>query len=201
MRTEQAEPDTFARPMWRALAVFRITALAYLTILTVHYMSRYAHPVGAWPALAALAAWTAITVAAYDRPGLRRWPLLAVDAAVAVGFLLVTRAVVGPVALRAGVPTLTVGWLAAPALAWSVAGGRRLGAVAAIILGGTEIMIRGKLNQAALTGPILTLLAAVAVGHVTRLAVDAERRLHRAVELEAATRERKRLARGIHDSV
>jgi signal transduction histidine kinase len=48
---------------------------------------------------------------------------------------------------------------------------------------------------------MLMLLAAVAVGHLTRLAGDAERRLQRAVELEAATRERERLALGIHDSV
>src|SRR3712207_8537680 len=45
------------------------------------------------------------------------------------------------------------------------------------------------------------LLAALAVGHLVRLADDAEQRLQRAVELEAATRERERLARDIHDSV
>jgi signal transduction histidine kinase len=45
------------------------------------------------------------------------------------------------------------------------------------------------------------LLAGVVVGHVARLAVEAEARLQRAVELEAATRERERLARDIHDSV
>jgi signal transduction histidine kinase len=39
------------------------------------------------------------------------------------------------------------------------------------------------------------------VGHVARLTVDAQARLERATELEAATRERDRLARGIHDSV
>src|SRR6185295_16918543 len=51
------------------------------------------------------------------------------------------------------------------------------------------------------TGVMLMVLAAVAVGHVARLAVEAEERLQRAVEMEAATRERERLARGIHDSV
>ena len=45
------------------------------------------------------------------------------------------------------------------------------------------------------------LLAGVVVGHVARLAASAEERLQRAVELEAATRERERLARDIHDSV
>ena len=45
------------------------------------------------------------------------------------------------------------------------------------------------------------LLAAIAVGYLVRLAEVAEQRLQRAVQLEAATRERERLARDIHDSV
>src|SRR5690606_3051655 len=47
----------------------------------------------------------------------------------------------------------------------------------------------------------LLLMAGLVVGHVVKLARDAEARLARAVELEAATRERERLARRIHDSV
>ncbi|MEU4662057.1 ATP-binding protein, partial [Micromonospora chalcea] len=60
---------------------------------------------------------------------------------------------------------------------------------------------RDRISPSALTGAILMLLAGVVVGHVARLAVQAEERLQRAVELEAATRERERLARDIHDSV
>jgi signal transduction histidine kinase len=44
-------------------------------------------------------------------------------------------------------------------------------------------------------------MAALAVGHVARLAVRAEDELRLAAEREAAIRERERLARGIHDSV
>jgi signal transduction histidine kinase len=44
-------------------------------------------------------------------------------------------------------------------------------------------------------------MAGLAVGHVARLTVEARERLQRAVEIEAATRERERLARSIHDSV
>ncbi len=56
-------------------------------------------------------------------------------------------------------------------------------------------------TPSAFNGAILMLLAGVVVGHVARLTVTAGERLHRAVELEAATRERERLARDIHDSV
>jgi signal transduction histidine kinase len=45
------------------------------------------------------------------------------------------------------------------------------------------------------------LLAAIAVGYLVRLAEVSSERLQRAIQLEAATRERERLARDIHDSV
>jgi len=73
--------------------------------------------------------------------------------------------------------------------------------VAALLLGTVELVVRGGITQPNTTGVMLMLLAAVAVGHVTRLTVEAEHRLQDAAELEAANRERERLARGIHDSV
>lgn len=66
---------------------------------------------------------------------------------------------------------------------------------------GADLTTRERIGQSSFTGVILMLLAGVVVGHVARLAASAEERLQRAVELEAATRERERLARGIHDSV
>ena len=44
-------------------------------------------------------------------------------------------------------------------------------------------------------------MAAIAVGHIAMLAHQAQERLRQAAEIEAANRERERLARGIHDSV
>src|SRR5690348_13985004 len=134
--------EAFAQPLWRALAVYRMTALAYASVLAVRYFRAYDHPLAAWPVLACLGAWTAYAVFAYNRPTARRWPLLAADFLVALAFLVATRWVVGPDPLRGGVPTLTVAWLAAPVLAWAVAGGRRLGAVAAVALGGAEVLVR-----------------------------------------------------------
>ncbi|MEV4325020.1 ATP-binding protein, partial [Microbispora rosea] len=50
-------------------------------------------------------------------------------------------------------------------------------------------------------GAVLMFMAGVVVGHVARLAREAEERMRRAARIEAAGRERERLARGIHDSV
>lgn len=188
-------------PLWRAIAVFRFAALAYVAALVLRNVRDYAHPVAAVPVLVLMTGWTVVTAYAYARPVRRRWPLLIADLVVAMAVLLATPWVVGRAALAAGVPTLAVAWLAGPVLAWAVSGGRRRGAAAALILGAADLTVRERLSQSSITGMMLMLLAGLAVGHVARLAVTAEEQQQRAVELAAATRERERLARGIHDSV
>ncbi|NJP32280.1 MacS family sensor histidine kinase [Micromonospora thermarum] len=194
-------PGGFEVPLWRAIAVFRVASLAYVCVVALRHADRYAHPLAAAAVVLVMAAWTVVTALGYARPSRRGWPLLLADLGVVLGVVLATPWVVGRAALAAGVPTLGVAWLAGPVLAWAVSGGRRRGTVAALVLGAADLATRERIGESSLTGVILLLLAGVVVGHVARLAVTAEERLQRAVELEAATRERERLARDIHDSV
>jgi len=196
-----APPGSLQVPLWRSIAVFRFAALAYVAVLALNNLGDYAHPAAGVVVLLVMAGWTVLTAYAYADPARRRWPLLLADLVVALAVVLATPWVVGRLALAAGVPTLSVAWLAGPVLAWAVSGGRRRGVAAALVLGTADLAVRETLTQLSLTGAALMLLAGIAVGHVARLAVIAEERLQRAVELEAATRERERLARGIHDSV
>ncbi|MER7169293.1 DUF5931 domain-containing protein [Micromonospora sp. NPDC000207] len=191
----------FEVPLWRAVAVFRFASLGYVCVLILRDYDRYAHPFAAAAVLLVMLAWTVVAAVGYARPSWRRWPLLLADLGVVLGVLLVTPWVVGREALAAGVPTLAVAWLGGPVLAWAVSGGRRRGTVAALLVGAADLATREQIGDSSFTGPILALLAGVVVGHVARLAATAEERLQRAVELEAATRERERLARDIHDSV
>ena len=101
---------------------------------------------------------------------------------------------------------MTATWVAGPVLAWAVAGGIRAGVVAALVLGACDLTLRhqslaGVYRSPALNGTVLLLLAGVAVEDVSTLADRAERAVQRATAIEAASRERDRLARGIHDSV
>ncbi|MET7877243.1 DUF5931 domain-containing protein [Micromonospora profundi] len=194
-------PRGFEVPLWRALTVFRLASLAYVCALAVRDADRYAHPIAVGALILVMIAWTAATSVAYARPGWRRWPLLLADLVVVIAVVLSTPWAVGREALANGVPTLGVAWMAGPVLAWAVSGGRRRGTVAALLVAGADLATRERIGQSSFTGVILMLLAGLVVGHVARLAADAEERLQRAVELEAATRERERLARGIHDSV
>jgi signal transduction histidine kinase len=191
----------FEVPLWRALAVFRLATLGYAAVLAARNFGAYDHPYAGWVVIAVMAAWSVVSVSAYARPRARGWPLLMADFAVTAGCLLASRWIVGSAELSHGMATLPVTWMACPVLAIAVARGRRWGASAGALMGACDLLVRDQLNQATLTGTVIMILAGVAVGHVARLAVDVQQRLQRAAELEAATRERERLARGIHDSV
>jgi signal transduction histidine kinase len=93
------------------------------------------------------------------------------------------------------------GWTAVSALAWSVHGGRRAGIAAAVALAAVDTWRRGLEVTFPSNGVVLLLLTAVAVGRVSRLARRAEEQLRQAARSEAASQERERLARRIHDSV
>lgn len=193
--------------LWRAVAVYRALALAYAAALIAKNSGGYARPLGGWAVLAVMAAWTAWATFAFADPRRRGRPLLAADLAVAMGCLLATAWVESPEGIAAGRPTLPVSWVAAAVLSWAVRGGKRLGLTAAAVLGVGDLLIHvlagtvGGLGDRTFNGIVLLLMAGLVVGHVVKLARDAEARLARAVELEAATRERERLARRIHDSV
>ncbi len=191
----------FQAPLWRAIAVYRIAALAYVTILVIGNVGDYRRPMLAWPVLAFTAAWTIFTSYAYAVPRRRRAPLLVADLVVTIAVMASSIEIVGRTALEDGLPTLAVAWHVAPVLAWAVAGGRRGGIAAALIMGAADLIVRAHYDQAAFTGSVLMLLAATALGYLVRLAEVSQLRLQRAIELEAATRERERLARDIHDSV
>ncbi|MFG2039276.1 DUF5931 domain-containing protein [Dactylosporangium sp. NPDC048998] len=188
-------------PLWRALLVFRIAALGYAAALMINNFRHYAWPAGGWLIVGVMVVWTAVSSLAYARPERRGWPLLTADLAVAAGCLLASRWIVDPGGLVVGAPTLPMAWVACPVVAWAISGGRRRGAIAAILLSAGDVVVRDGLSQATANGPVLMILAGIGVGHIARLAIDAESRMQRAIELEAATRERERLARGIHDSV
>ncbi|GAA4555752.1 MacS family sensor histidine kinase [Planotetraspora kaengkrachanensis] len=190
-------------PFWRAIAVFRVASLVYAAVLLIQ-AGGYGHPVAGWLVIGVMAAWTVFTAAAY--PSARAaWPLLLADLAVTAGCLLSTPLVQDPADASDVAMPITATWVAGPALAWGVARGRRAGAVSAAILSAGDLWLRGSqgINFVSIpvNGAVLLFLAGVVVGHVAQLAREAEELMRRAVQLEAAGRERERLARGIHDSV
>ena len=192
-----------SEPLWRALAVFRFASLGYAALrLAAIDRSMYSRPGWAWAVIGVMTVWTIGTTIAYARPDRRTRLLLSVDLAVTAALLLSTAALQYPSALHRGVPPVTATWLAGPVLAWAVRYGRRAGLITAVLMSGCDLALaRGTALSVALNGVVLLLLSGVIVGHLARLAAEVETERQHATEVEAASRERERLARHIHDSV
>ena len=188
-------------PLWRAVTVFRIATLAYALAVMATQGGTYVRPVWGWAVMVMMTLWTLAAAVLYADPRKRAWPLLLTDLVVTIACMIPTKWVVPPENLSHGASTLPMAWAAGPVLAWAISGGMRRGAVAALLVGAADLTIRGGINPVTVNATALLLLAGFVVGYVVRLGLGAEAQLRRATEMQAATRERERLARGIHDSV
>jgi len=197
--------------MWRSIAAFRFASLVYAVILLALRPGYYSYWGWAWAILVLMTIWTVATTALYrsplySAPTRRTRALLIADLLVTVAAVLSTALVQVPLRVHQGVMPVTATWLAGPALAWAATSGVRAGAFAAIIIGGSVVWLRHlpvakALSSTALDGPVILLMAAMLVGYIAKLTTRAEQAMQRATEIEAASRERERLARTIHDSV
>ena len=190
-----------AAQMWRAVAIFRILTLAYAAVLIFRYRHLYAHPDGGLAVLAVMAAWTAVTAAAYARPRGRSPALICADVAVAALVVLSARLVDKAIRIHEGAPTLPVTWAAAPVLACAIAGGPIGGLAGAAVIAAAVIAERGAVTGSTSGSAVLLLIEGGVVGYFVRFGLRAEAALDRAARQEAAVAERERIARGIHDSV
>ena len=197
-----AAKRSFSEPLWRALAVFRFVSVGYAALrLAFIDRAEYSRPGWAWAVIAVMAAWTVVTTIAYARPARRTRLLLGADLAVTVAIMFST------VLLRDGIATangavVTATWMAGPVLAWAIRYGRRAGTIAGLIVAGADFALLGQSAiSTVLNGAVLLVLSGWSVGHLARLSAELAAQRQRATEVEAASRERERLARDIHDSV
>ena len=190
---------------WRAIAVYRIASLVYAAVLLVAAPAATSAPMLGWLVLGVMALWTVATTFAYSDRGVRRLAAARRRPARHRAACSPPRVVAGRAAVRqdgrAGHRDLASGRRCSPGRC--TAGGGAGVAAARSWLRDRPVAARPRGFEPGrpLNGTVLLLLAGVVVGHVARLAKKAEERLQRAVELEAASRERERLARDIHDSV
>ncbi|MET0740275.1 MAG: DUF5931 domain-containing protein [Candidatus Nanopelagicales bacterium] len=188
-------------PLWRALAIFRGVALAYAALLYATVFDEYARPVGGWLVLAGLLVWSVVVSDAYRRTRGTATGWLLSDLMIAVAAVLVTRWLDDPTRIEAGEQTLPTIWVAAPVLAWAIARGWRGGLFAAAVVAAADIIERGSFARTTVHNMVLLVLAGLIVGYAVDLFRRSDAALQQSLRIEAATRERERLARGIHDGV
>ncbi|MGW2324480.1 MacS family sensor histidine kinase [Streptomyces sp. NPDC001700] len=189
------------QPLWQALTAYRVLTLVYALCLFVYSFHDYDHPLGAAAYMAVLTLWTALTfrmVSSAERCTRR---FLIGDLGVAITGILLTPLVDTHDRIVEGTPTLPSIWTAGAVLGFAIKGGWRWAAWASTVVCAANIIERGGFAQDTVHMLMLVWVASVAIGYVVEVARASERTLERALRIEAATRERERLARDIHDSV
>ncbi|MEU4152376.1 DUF5931 domain-containing protein [Streptomyces sp. NPDC026659] len=188
-------------PLWRALAGCRVLTALYAVGLGVTGFGHFVRPWAAVAYYAVLVGWTAVTLPRVTGAERCTRRFLAADLTVAVTGILLTPFTDDPARIAGGGPTLPSIWTAGAVLAFALKGGWRWAAIASTAVAAANLVERGAPTRDTVHNVILVWLASIAIGYVVEVARASERTLARALEIEAATRERERLARDIHDGV
>ncbi|AJF64763.1 MacS family sensor histidine kinase [Streptomyces vietnamensis] len=187
-------------PLWRALTGYRVLTMVYAVLIFVFGRERYERPWIAVAYLAVLGVWTLATLPKVANAASCTKRFLGADLAVALVGILLTP-LVDAQAQSVDGPTLPSIWTAGSVLAFAIKGGWRWAGVASSLVAVANIVERGHPTRDTFHNVLLVWVASIAIGYVVEVARASERTLARALEIEAATRERERLARDIHDSV
>ncbi|MER8230546.1 DUF5931 domain-containing protein [Streptomyces sp. NPDC094049] len=199
-RRERVVRMSVEQPLWRALTGYRLLTMVYAVLLFAFGRENYERPWIGVVYLAVLSVWTLATLPRVANAVSCTKRFLVADLTVALTGILLT-----PLAdLHARTvdgPTLPSIWTAGAVLAYAIKGGWRWAGVASSLVAVANIVERGHPSRDTLHNVLLVWVASIAIGYVVEVARASERTLARALEIEAATRERERLARDIHDSV
>jgi len=188
------------QPLWRALTAYRVLTLLYAVLLAGFGREKYERPWVALAFLAFLALWTLVTLPRVANAANCTKRFLGLDLTVALTGILLTPLADFDAQHMDG-PTLPSIWTAGSVLAFALKGGWRWAAFASTLVAVANIIERGEPSRDTFHNVVLVWVASIAIGYVVEVARASERTLARALEIEAATRERERLARDIHDSV
>ncbi|MFI7386852.1 MacS family sensor histidine kinase [Streptomyces sp. NPDC049813] len=200
VRRERVVRMSVEQPLWRALRGYRLLTMVYAIGLFASAWEVYERPWIAVAYFAVLAGWTLATLPQVSGAARCTKPFLTADLAIAVAGILLSP-VAGHERAVTGGSTLPSIWTAGAVLAWALKGGWRWAASASLLIGVANVIQRGGLSRSMIHNVLLVCIASIAIGYVVEVARASERTLARALEIEAATRERERLARDIHDSV
>ncbi|MGW6603650.1 MacS family sensor histidine kinase [Streptomyces sp. NPDC055036] len=199
-RRERVVRMSVEQPLWRALTAYRVLTMVYAVLIFLFQRERFERPwVAAW-FLAFLAVWTLATLPRVANAASCTKRFLVADLTVAVTGILLTP-LADTHAQQVDGPTLPSIWAAGAVLAFAIKGGWRWAAVASSVVAVANLVERAHPSRDTLHNVLLVWVASIAIGYVVEVARASERTLARALEIEAATRERERLARDIHDSV
>lgn len=191
-------------PLWRGVVVLRIITAAFAIAAIMVHQDGFARPDLGWVALAGIAVWTVVTCLAYSFDLTRRMSFIVVDLVVTLVLMGSSALVLSPEQLTETTqraPLLPTVWACGPVVAAAVHAGRVAGVLFGVAVSAMEIWLRGGLTTDVACDAFLLIGTGFVLGMAATAARQATEQLRRAARVEAATAERERLARSIHDSV
>ncbi|PXY38510.1 MacS family sensor histidine kinase [Prauserella flavalba] len=200
MSTSPALRDP-ATPLWWGTIVLRWVTLAFALGALLVYRSGYDRPGLAWAAFGVMAAWSLVTTLTFARESLRLRSLVVADVVVTCGVMLTSQQVLSDQQFAETAPLVTTVWASVAPLT----AGARFGAVGGVLAGLVMAVCTGLARlefdlDVARDGVLLT-ASGLLIGITATTARRSQATLAQAMRTEAATAERERLARSIHDSV
>ena len=208
----QTEPTVVAA-LWRGLEVFRPLAWLYAVYCAYVRQQDMARPWLAWFVLGVLGTWTVGLVLYRSHSRVRTTRVVGIELVLACCAVLSTRLVDTPEVIVGGAKTLPGLWPAAAVVAWAVLKGWRGGMLAALLVGAADILEVGVVTQGAfsfsfgilssstINNIVILALLGGCIGYCADLSRDGHAALSEALRVQAAMRERDRLARTVHDGV
>jgi signal transduction histidine kinase len=188
-------------PLWNSVAILRLVTFGFAVAAVLVNHDRYARPTLAWIVLTLITLWTAFTVFAYLRKSLRRVWVVWSDVFVTCALMYTSVWILSPQQMTEIAPLITTVWASAPPLAAAVLNGRTTGVLAGLLVAVATGFTRGELTTDVTRDGVLLIGSGFVVGLASVTARRSQERMARALRAEAATAERERLARSIHDSV
>lgn len=189
------------QPLWRALSGYRVLTMFYAVGLFASEYDQFDRPGIAIAFYVVLFVWTLATLPRVQSAVACTKRFLAVDLAIALTGIVLTPLAANDHHIDSGGPTLPSIWTAGSVLAFAIKGGWRWAAFASTPVAVANLIERGSPARDTVHNVVLVWVASIAIGYVVEVARASERTLARALEIEATTRERERLARDIHDGV
>ncbi len=191
-------------PLWRGVVVLRIVTAAFAIAAIVVHHDGYVRPHLGWAVLVGIAVWTVATCLAYSYDVTRRIHVIVLDLLVTLTLVSSSVLVLSPEQLTevtTRTPLLTSVWACGPVVAAAVHAGRIAGALFGVAVALVDVWVRGSFTTDVARDAVLLIGTGFVLGLVATAARRATEQLRRAARAEAATAERERLARSIHDGV
>lgn len=190
-------------PLWRAAQVFRLLSVLYALGFQFAVNDDLLYPRITWSLFGLLVASSAVFAVAYLRGFGRNRYWVSVEFVITIGLVLSTGIVASDYWVSNNQSWPTTLWATNVVISAAVLGGPMVGGFVAASVAASSFFLKGTVSFN--FGRNATLIVLLAVGVAVGLGAASARRSHRtlvaAMRMTAATEERERLSREVHDGV